>query len=142
MVRKPGKRASDQDQKIYREQKKNNTLSTRAVALLTEQRQLLDDKGAGKRQLLVSLDGGYCNKTVFRAPLDRITLLARCRKDARLCFAAPAGQNRQYGKDPFTPEQVRQDGQYRWKRARIRYARKKRWIPYKAAIYWRVLILL
>ncbi|MCI0721467.1 MAG: transposase, partial [Acidobacteria bacterium] len=71
VVRKPGKRASEQDKKLYREQKKQHTLSTRAVALLTQQRQQLDDKGAGKRPLLVSLDGGYCNRTVFRAPLDR-----------------------------------------------------------------------
>lgn len=132
VVRKPGKRASDQDRKLYREQKKQHTLSTRAVTLLTEQRQLLDAKGAHQRPLLVSLDGGYCNKTVFRAPLERITLLARCRKDARLCFAAPAGQGRTYGKDTFTPEQVRQNGPYPWKRARIRYAGKKRWIRYKA----------
>jgi len=131
VVRKPGKRASEQDKKLYREQKKQHTLSTRAVALLTQQRQQLDDKGAGQRPLLVSLDGGYCNRTVFRAPLDRITLLARCRKDARLCFPAPAGQRRQYGKETFTPEQVRADKHYRWKRARIRYAGKKRWIRYK-----------
>ena len=130
VVRKPGKRASDQDQKLYREQKKKHTLSRRAVTLLTEQRQLLDAKGAAQRPLLVSLDGGYCNKTVFRAPLERITLLARCRKDARLCFAAPAGQGRKYGKDTFTPEQVRQNGRYPWKRVRIGYAGKKRWIRY------------
>ena len=112
VVRKPGKRASDEDKKIYREQKKKHTLSTRAVALLSEQRQQLDDNGAAKRPLLVSLDGGYCNRTVFRASLERITLLARCRKDARLCFPAPAGQRRQYGEKILTPEQVRQEGHY------------------------------
>ena len=131
VVRKPGKRASDEDKKIYREQKKKHTLSRRAVALLGQQRQQLDDQGAAQRPLLVSLDGGYCNRTVFRAPLDRITLLARCRKDARLCFPAPAGQRRQYGETIVTPEQVRQDGHYPWKRARIGYAGKRRWIRYK-----------
>jgi DDE superfamily endonuclease len=132
VVRKPGKRASEEEKQIYRQQKKRHNLSTRAVALLGQQRQQLDQKGAGQRPLIVSLDGGYCNRTVFRAELDRITLLARCRKDARLCFPAPVGQRRQYGETIFTPEQVRQDGHYPWKRARIRYAGKRRWIRYKA----------
>ncbi|MCI0422336.1 MAG: hypothetical protein L0312_24460, partial [Acidobacteria bacterium] len=48
VVRKPGQRASDQDKKIYRAPKKQHNLSTRAVALLGEQRQQLDDKGAGQ----------------------------------------------------------------------------------------------
>lgn len=131
VVRKPGKRATEEEKKTYREQKKKQNLSTHAVTLLTQQRQQLDEKGAGKRPLLVSLDGGYCNRTVFRASLDRIILLARCRKDARLCFPAPAGQRRQYGETIFTPEQVRQQDRYPYKRARIRYAGKRRWVRYK-----------
>ena len=130
VVRKPGKRASEEEKQNYREQKKKHNLSTRAVTLLSQQRHQLDEKGANQRPLIVSLDGGYCNRTVFRAERERITLLARCRKDARLCFPAPAGQRRQYG-EILTPEPVRQQDHYPWKRARIRYAGKRRWIRYK-----------
>jgi hypothetical protein len=131
VVRKPGQRASEEEKKAHRQQKKKQNLSTQAVRLLEQQRQQLDEKGAGPRPLIVSLDGGYCNRTVFRAELPRITLLARCRKDARLCFPAPAGQRRQYGAEIFTPEQVRQNGHYSYKRAHLRYAGKRRWIRYK-----------
>ncbi|HWT80162.1 MAG TPA: transposase [Candidatus Methylomirabilis sp.] len=131
VVRKPGKRASEEEQQAYREHQQQHNLSTRALALLIQQRQQWDKKGASRRRLIVSLDGSYCNRTLFRADLDRITLLARCRKDARLCFPAPAGQRRQYGAESFTPQQVRQDSQYPYKRARLRYAGKRRWIRYK-----------
>ncbi len=131
VVRKPGKRATEAERQAYREHQKQHNLSTQAVALLVQQRQQGDQKGAAQRRWIVSLDGGYCNRTVFRTELDRLTLLARCRKDARLCFPAPAGQRRQYAQETFSPEQVRQDGQYPYKRARLRYAGRRRWIRYK-----------
>ena len=46
VVRKPGKRATEEEKKTYREQKKKQNLSTHAVTLLTQQRQQLDEKGA------------------------------------------------------------------------------------------------
>lgn len=131
VVKKPGKRASEEEKKAYRQLKKQRNLSTQALQLLRQWRQQLDEKGAQDRSLLVSLDGSYCNRTLFKAELDRITLVARCRKDARLCFPAPAGQRRHYGEEIFTPEQVRQNKKYPWKRARLRYAGKRRWIRYK-----------
>jgi DDE superfamily endonuclease len=138
VVRRPGKRASEEEQQAYREQKKKHNLSTQAVALLAQQRQQWDEKGASRRRLIVSLDGSYCNRIMFRAELDRITLLARCRKDARLCFPAPASQRRQYGEKIFTPQQVRQDGHYPYKRARLRYAGQRRWVRYKvvSGVLW------
>lgn len=138
VARKPGKRASKADWKAYREQKKTQNLSTQAIGLIGQQRKLLDQKGAPHRPFLVTLDGSYCNRTLFRADLDRVTLLARCRKDARLCFPAPAGQRRHYDPHLFTPEQIRQDGHYPYKRTRIRYAGQRRWIRYQvvSGVLW------
>jgi len=50
VVRQPGKRASEEEKQRYREQKKKHHLSTRAVALLGQQRPQLDEKGASRRR--------------------------------------------------------------------------------------------
>jgi hypothetical protein len=131
VVKKPGKRASEQEKQAYRQLKKQQNLSVRALEMMRELRRQLDQKGASHRPLLVVQDGSFCNRTVFTAPLDRLLLLARCRKDARLCFPAPAGERRCYDTKTFTPEQVRQDPHHPWKRARIYFAGKRRWIRYK-----------
>jgi len=60
-----------------------------------------------------------CNRTMFREPLDRIDLLARCRWDAKLCFPAPPGTRRRYAPDKFTPEQVRKNDAIPWKTVRV-----------------------
>jgi hypothetical protein len=107
VVKKPGQRASPKQQHAYRELKKQRNLSVQTLQMMGELRRWLDGKGAWDRILLATLDGSFCNRTLFRAPLDRITLVARGRKDARLCFPAPAGQRRKYAQETFTPEQVR-----------------------------------
>jgi hypothetical protein len=59
--------------------------------------------------LLFVMDGGFCNRTVFRAPRKGARILVRCRKDAKLCLPAndPAQPRRIYAKEKFTPEDVR-----------------------------------
>jgi DDE superfamily endonuclease len=130
-VKKPGKKASDEDRAIYRKQKKERNLSRTGCELLIDLRRELDQAGAQSRLLIAAVDGSFCNRALFSEPLDRTRLLARARKDARLCFPAPPGSHRTYSQERFTPEQVRQDDSIAWADATIFYAGQLRSIRYK-----------
>ena len=138
-VKKPGKRASDQDRAAYRKQKKEQNLSRTGRELLTELRASLDQAGAQMRLLIAAVDGSFCNRALFSEPLDRTRLLARARKDARLCYPALPQSRRTYSPDRFTPEQVRQDDSIAWGEASIFYAGQLRSIRYKEVrgVLWR-----
>lgn len=129
-VKKPRKRAGEAEWAEYRRLIKLENLSTRALAVLQGIRLTLDAMGAAARRMLVAADGSYCNRTLFRVALAGIDLIARCRKDARLCFPAPPGGRRIYG-DRFTPEAVRQDPAVPWQYGWVFYAGKRRYIRYK-----------
>jgi len=130
-IKKPGKRASDQERADYKQACKQRNLSTQTVAVVRGLRQRLDRKGGIDRSLLATLDGSFCNQTFFKAEWDRTELLARCRKDARLCFPAPPGSRRRYDPQTFTPEQVRQDDNLPWEQASAYLGGKWRILWYK-----------
>ena len=138
-VKKPGKRATDEERQAYRRLKKEINLSCSAIQQLERLRKRLDDTGATHRRLWAVLDGSFCNRTLFRAPWDRVILLARCRKDARLCYPAAGPGKRRYEAQLFTPESVRADSRVVWKRVRIYYANRRRWIRVKERknLLWR-----
>jgi hypothetical protein len=138
-AKKPGKRATQEQKQAYCQARKEKNLSTQTLQLIKGLRRQLDEQGARERDLLSVVDGSFCNRTIFRAVLDRVNLLARCRKDARLCMPASEGGRRKYAVEIFTPEQVRRDNRIFWKRARIHYAGKRRWIRYKVLhnVFWR-----
>lgn len=131
VVKKPGKRASAQQQVEYQKQRKKFNLSTQAVAVVSSIRHSLDRAGARHRKCLVTADGSYCNQTVFKAPLDRVDVVARSRKDARLCFPAPEDSRRWYDPHKFTPETVRQDESIDWKVTRVFFGGKRRRLRFK-----------
>jgi hypothetical protein len=106
-------------------------LSQQALTMLRCLRTSIDQRGGSARSLLSVGDGSFANKTMFKSPLERTQLLARCRKDARLCFAAPAGQRRKYGQELFTPEQVRQQPERLWSKAWVYLGGKRRIVKYK-----------
>jgi len=119
-LKKPGKRASQQDHQQYRELKKTQNLSMQALEMMRNLRASIDQRGGSDRSLLWVGDGSFCNKTMYRARLDRIHLITRCRKDARLCFPAPDGSRRKYDEHVFTPEQVRKnDKAWSWLRVYV-----------------------
>jgi hypothetical protein len=133
-VKKPGKKASDEDRAVYRKRKKEQNLSRTGRELLIDLRAALDQAGAQKRLLIAAVDGSFCNHALFFKPLDRTRLLARARKDARLCYPALPESHRTYSPDRFTPEQVRQDDSIAWAKATIFYAGQLRAIRYKEVI--------
>lgn len=130
-VKKPGKKATDEDRAAYQKQKKEQNLSRTGRELLTELRATFDQAGASMRLLIAAVDGSFCNKALFSEPLDRTRLLARARKDARLCFPAPPESRRIYSAERFTPEQVRQNESIPWATAEIFYTGQLRDIRYK-----------
>ena len=130
-LKKPGKRASTQQQEQYKQLKKEKNLSTQALEVVRDLRQSLDQRGGGGRQLLMVGDGSFANKTMFKADLDRTDLLARCRKDARLCFRAPEGGRRKYAQQLFTPNEVRTQVDRPWGSILIYLGNKRRRVRYK-----------
>jgi len=137
-VKRPGKKASDAEKKQYKEAVKTKNLSRSFVEMGKQLRQELDEAGGDKKILVLTADGSFCNRTCFEEIPDRSVLLARARKDAKLCFRDAAGSRRFYGVEKLTPEQVRKDDGREWKTTKIFYGGKRRVIRYKevSAVYW------
>ncbi|HYK87175.1 MAG TPA: transposase [Acidobacteriota bacterium] len=130
-VKKPGKRATAEQVQEYNKLKKQKNLPTQTLEMIRGFRSSLDERGGADRRLLLVLDGSFCNRTMFRAKLDRTDLIARCRKDARLCFPAPPGGRRKYDPNVFTPEEVRTQQDIPWKSCEVYVGGKRRPVRYK-----------
>jgi hypothetical protein len=137
-VKKPGRKAKPEDWQAYKLATKQHNLSQRFVDSMRHLRQMLDQAGGEKKILVLAVDGSFCNRTCLRAARDRTELVARARKDAVLCGAAPAGSRRFYSTEKFTPEQVRQDEGRPWKTTKIFYGGQRRKVRYKEVtpVYW------
>jgi hypothetical protein len=138
-LKKPGKRATEEERKLFEALRKKNNLSASAVAMIENLRTQLDHQGAGDRTLLVTGDGSFCNRTLFKAQVQNVDLLARCRKDARLCFQDRSDSRRHYAVEVFTPEDVRQSDRLEWKESRIYFGSKRRKLRYKVVpnVLWK-----
>ena len=131
ILKKPGAKASPQEQERYHRHRKQHNLSQQAVNVLAGLRQSLDSAGVSHKRLLVAGDGSFCNRALFRAPLERVELLCRTRADVRLCRPAAAGSHRIYDPVKFTPEQVRQDEAIAWQSTKLWHGGKRRKLRYK-----------
>jgi len=137
-VKRPRRKAPPEEWKQYRAVVRKHNLSQQFVAMMQDLRKALDAAGASLKILMLAVDGSFCNRTVFRAVLKAVEIIARARKDAVLCFAAPAGSHRFYDLNKFTPEQVRQDESIPWKVTKVFYGGKRRRVRYKLLpdVYW------
>jgi hypothetical protein len=133
-VKKPRRRDGEEAWQVYKREVKQRNLSRRFVGAVTEIRQAFDRAGGEEKILVIAGDGSFCNRTVFATIPDRVVLIARTRKDARLCFPAPAGERRIYSRDKFTPDGVRHDESIPWQTTRIFYGGKRRKVQYKEVI--------
>jgi hypothetical protein len=138
-IKKPGKKASAEQLEAYRQAVKKHNLSRSTVALLEELRQSADAANLRSRTILAVGDGGFCNRTLLREPLDRIEILARARRDSRLCLAATPGGARVYSAESVTPDQIRQSESTPWQQSRIFHGGQWREVRYKEipSVYWR-----
>ena len=130
--------ALEEEWKQYRAAQKIHNLSTHFVPLMGRLRAAFDTAGAAKKILLLAVDNSFCNRTIFRAAVQGVELIARARKNAVLCRRAEDGSRRFYDTRKFTPEQVRLDESNAWQATRIFYGGKWRKVEYKqvAGIYW------
>jgi len=130
-VKKPKRNASEETQKAYVEAKKKHNLSQAFVKMLKRCRKELDRVGAKDRVQLAVVDGSFCNRAVFRADVERTVIVARARKDAKLCHPEPASSRRTYGQKKFTPEEVLKDPNTPWTKTRIYHGNAWRGVRYK-----------
>jgi len=138
-IKRPGKKATEEMKKQYKEAVKQKNLSRSFVDMGKQLRQELDDAGGKDKVLVLAGDGSFCNRTCFGDIPERSILLVRARKDAKLCFRAEEGSRRFYAVEKFTPEQVRKDESRTYKTTKIFYGGKRRKVRYKeiAQVYWR-----
>jgi hypothetical protein len=120
-VKKPGKKATQADLEQYAIDKKTHNLSTLFVYHARRLRATLDEQGFQNKKLVLTVDGSFCNKGCMSANIPRTTIIARCRKNTRLCFEAPPGSRKVYSDETFTPEQVRTDDKIPWKEVTVHY---------------------
>lgn len=137
-VKRPGRKATDEMKQQYRQAVKQYNLSSRFVETSQQLRKELDRAGGSRKILVLAADGSFCNRTCFAGIPERSVLLVRARRNSRLCFRAPTGSRRFYAEEKFTPEQVRQQEQVRWKTTKVFYGGKRRKVRYKlvAGVYW------
>lgn len=116
---KPRKTAPPEVWEEYRRRQQSMKVSAIGAERLVALRNNLNENPCGKgRTLIMSVDGGFTNRTVFRAlPPDTI-LIGRVRKDARLFSSVVPtprrGRPRWFGSPLPTPEQIRQDDSIGW----------------------------
>jgi len=145
-AKKPKKNAADEVLEAYKKEKKLRALPLAGLAAITSVRQSLDERAeTAERQLIISGDGSYTNKTVLRNLPPRTTFIGRIRKDAKLHLPLPApdpaatGRPRLYGPQAPTPEQIRQDDSIPVTEISCFAAGELRQIPVKVygPVYWR-----
>lgn len=139
VLKKPGRKARAQEIADYKARQRERPTSRRALLSLRHLREDLDAAGAADKDLLSVLDGSFCNRVFFGESLPgRVQLVVRCRKDARLCFAAQKGSGRFYAKESFTPESVRTDESRAWQSGRFFHGGRWREMRYREVreVYW------
>jgi len=137
-IKRPGKKATEEMRKQYREAVKQKNLSRSFVDMGKQLRQELDQAGGRDKVLVLTGDGSFCNRTCFGEIPERSVLLVRARRDARLCFRAAENSRRFYAVGKFTPEQIRKDESRVFKTTKVFYGGKRRKIRYKDVngVYW------
>ena len=128
-VKRPRRNAAEEAWAANRLAVKQRNLSQRAVELFHDLRHSLDRAGSASRCLLVVGDNSFCNRTLFTAALERTAVVARARRDVKLCKRAVAESRCFYDATRFTPEQIRQDDSIAWLKARVFYGGQSRGFP-------------
>jgi hypothetical protein len=130
-LKKPGRRASTEERAAYRLATRTHNLSTRAVDVIAGVRAAIDSAGSRHRTLLIVGDNSFCNRTLFGSKGERTEIVARARRDIKLCRRAPSGGRCFYDAVKFTPEQVRQNPLIAWRKTRIFHGGQWRKIRYQ-----------
>lgn len=137
-VKKPGKKGTEEDRKNYKMLSKKHNLSTTFVEETKRLRQAMNAKGLSSKIMIMSCDGSFCNRTCMSIDDPKIIMLARCRKDAKLCLQSTS-KTKVYDDCKFTPEEIRKDESIEWSVKSFFYGGKWREIRYKerANVLWK-----
>ena len=130
--RKPGKRASVEQWEEWKHASFKARISTEGAHRLRVLREELDRQGMRERQVIMTADGTFTCREVFKNLPERIDLIGRIRKDARL-YTLPTpeqencgrGRKRAYGDRLPTPEELRHDQTIPWINVRAHAAGKE-----------------
>lgn len=144
-AKKPGKRADEVAWATYHEAQRRQSLSVQGALVIADLRKSMDDAGYPHRNLLVAVDGGYCNRNVLRHLPDRVELIAHARGDVRLFRPLTAvermiwGRRRKYGEALPLPKDMLADEQIPWKQEKVFGAGKLHDLDYKVMdrVLWR-----
>lgn len=114
----------------YAQAKKENTLSKYLVDVVTELRTWLDTAGLQRKILLLVVDNGYCNQTVFGVVSQTIQVLARAKGNSRL-YLWDKKTRKPVMDDGLTPEEVRKDGERPWQQMSVHFGQGQVTTKYK-----------
>jgi hypothetical protein len=118
-VAKPRRGGTPDEWREYRHRQREGSVASHGLRMLCSLRDVLDAQPTDRdRQLIVTVDGSYCNGKVIKGLPASTTLIGRIRHDAKLFYPPteqPArGRPRLYGMKAPTPEQLRQDAALPW----------------------------
>jgi hypothetical protein len=131
VVKKPGKKASEEQIEEYLQAKKEQNLSVAALELMRDIKTIIDKYNHEGKKIIFVFDGSYCNKTIMKTKIAGVDFLGRCRRDAVLCFPAPEGGRRKYSEEKFSPEDVLNNKKIVFKSVNVYIGGKYRNIKYK-----------
>jgi len=130
-IKKPGKKASEKEQEEYVQAKMTHNLSSIFVEHAKKLRDYLNSLGQAGLRIIFVCDGSFCNTICMTMSILGADILARCKKNAVLCFEAKNEGRKQYSKNKFTPECVRKDESIPYIKGRFFYGGQYREIRYK-----------
>lgn len=140
IAKKPGYKATDKEKEEYKKLKAQMNLSYYLLQEIADLRKRLDEIGLYKKDVLLTLDGAFCNRTCLRQNIDRMYRIVRCRKDIKLYKKAKKeDKNRFYDPVSLTPEEIYKDSRIPWIRTLINRAGRYRRTYYKEVknVYWK-----
>lgn len=129
-IKKPGKKATETDWENYKTLSKKHNLSTIFVEETKKLREAMDATDLVDKTMIMSCDGSFCNRTCMNIDDPKIVMVARCRRDAKLCLPSMS-QRKVYDDRKFTPEEIRKDPTIPWSTKSFFYGGQWREIRYK-----------
>ena len=121
-VKKPGKKATEEDIEIYKEEKKKSNMSIHGLERIKIMRKRVDDMISKDRELFLCVDGSYTNQTILGKLPENITLIGRVRKDAKFNYLPETektkGRNKVYGQAVPTTEEIKKDESIAWQKVK------------------------
>ncbi len=133
-IKKPGKKACENEKKEYVQAKMTHNLSTIFVSHAKKLREFLNHIGQASLKIIFVCDGSFCNSICMNMSVVGASIIARCKKNASLCFVADGEGRRKYSMKKFTPESVRQDETIAYTKDKFFYGGQYRDIKYKEVI--------